>query len=429
MAPTISSQPTITAAPSQAPVIDPNGVVDRIVTDDAGHTGVTSTCRRAVPESTTVTDQLVVYEYDVTTTPGTDVAFVTDTLATRVQKEMSRQFLTCTFDAPAAASFDTATISSLPHDVVTTTTPNCTSDGADCHRINAAFTATIFYYNDDTTNRRRRHRQLQSDNTTNVTITTTNATTTTTGTPSDVITDPTVAEQFSLSLQSFFDSGEMTSGLGGVQTTEFQGLANDDSVMNNDDDATNTTDGNDDSQQSSDKSWSGGQVAGSVIGTLVGLALIAVLVTFFILRRRQHNDDDNDKHKARAMDVTQEDFHDLGHYNDEYDDRDDRAMIDRSIIASDDGSFQSGYTGKMKPAFIIEDDQDTLYGQEFPKPTEPSFSERIRSAEQPGPTFVKTNEVLYQMNKSGMGDEMEYALERSVASAPREYGAPDTVQL
>ena len=408
-------------------MIDPNGVIDRIVTDDAGHTGVESQCRRDLPSTaSTVTDQLIVYEYDITTTPGTDVEFVTDTIATNVQKEMSNQFLTCTFDS-TDGSFDTTTISSLPFDVATTTR-NCTlADGtlADCYRINAAFTATIFYES------RRRNKGRILQNTTTGIDTTTNSTNTatTSSTPSDVITDPEVAESFSVSLQSLFESGQLVSDLGSVTSTEFQGLANLDRNDTGTDDSIPPTD--DDSQ--TDRSLSGGQVAVCVIGTLIGLALIAVIVAFFIIRRRNHNDNNN---KSRAMDVTQEDFNDLGGagmYNEEYDDRDDRAMIDRSIIASDDGSYDSGYSEKIKrsnAAYIIEDDQDTQYTRDFPKPTEPSFSERIRSAEQPGPTFVKTNEVLYQLNKNEM-DEMEFALERSVASGGRnrDYTAPDTVQL
>ena len=428
--PTISSQPTITARPSMAPVIDPNGVIDRIVTDDAGNTGVESQCRRDLPSTATrLTDQLIVYEYDITTTTGADVAFVTDTIATQVQKEMSRQFLTCTFNATEqdASSFDTTTVSSLPFDAVATTTSNCTTaDGtvADCYRINAAFTATIFYV-DDATRRRFRNRMLQQNTTTATNTTTTGST------PSDVITDPVVAEQFSSSLQSLFDSGQFASDIVSVKSTEFQGLANAaDTNDTNTDDAIPPTD--DDSQ--TDKSLSGGQVAGSVIGTFIGLALIAIIVVFVVTRRRNTNDNNNNK--SRAMDVTQEDFHhDLNAeiYNEEYDERDDRAMMDRSIIASDDGSYDSGYTGKIKTttaAYIIDDDQDTLYTRDFPNPTEPSFSDRIRSAEQPGPTFVKTNEVLYQMNKQNEMDEMEFALERSLADGGgRDYNAPDTVQL
>lgn len=404
-------------------MIDPNGVIDRIVTDDAGNTGVESQCRRDIPSTaSSVTDQLIVYEYDITTTPGSDVTFVTDTIATNVQKEMTNEYLTCTFNS-TNGSFDTTTISSLPVDVVATTTSNCTTaDGAlaDCYRINAAFSATIFYYESQ---RRNWDRMLQNS------TASTNATTSS-STPSDVITDPAVAESFSSSLQSLFESGQLVSDLGSVTGTEFQGLKNADTNDNATDDSIPPTD--DDSQ--TDKSLSGGQVAGSVIGTLIAVALIAVIVAFFITRRRNHNDSNT---KSRAMDVTQQDFNDLGGgadiYNEEYDDRDDRAMIDRSIIASDDGSFDSGYAGKIKTstaAYIIDDDQDTMYTRDFPNPTEPSFSERIRSAEQPGPTFVKTNEVLYQMNKNEM-DELEFALEQSVTSGGqnRDYNAPDTVQL
>jgi uncharacterized membrane protein len=242
-----------------------------------------------------------------------------------------------------------------------------------------------------------------------------------------------------------FESGQIVSGLGStVLRTDFQGLVNDetnDTVIDNDDDG--VTDDETSRTDKSSSSLSGGQVAGTVIGTLIGLALIAIVVVFFIHRRRnQHypNNNNNNNNKSRTMDVTQEDFHDLGIgsadlYNEEYDDRDDRVMIDRSVIASDDGSFHSNYADKVKTAvYIIEDDQETLYTRDFPQPTEPSFSERIRSAERPGPTFVKTNEVLYQMNQqhNDETDEMEYALERSVADGSavhRDYNAPDTVQL
>jgi hypothetical protein len=443
-APTISSQPTITGNPSMAPVIDPNGVIDRIVTDSDGQTGIETQCRRDIPSTaTSITDQLIVYEYDLTTTPGTDVTFTTDKIATDIQKEMTKQYLICTFDNGSTTSFDTHTISSLPVDVAATTQTNCTTvDGttADCYRINAAFTATIFYLNDNNNGRRNLQNGTATNaTTTNATTTTpTNSTTTpaTTSTKSDSITDPLVYESFSSSLQSIFESGQLSSDISNVMSTEFQGIVNDDS-SNNGTTTDDTTPPDDDSGSQTDKSLSGGKVAGSVIGTLIAVALIAAIIAFFIVRRR--NSDDNNNTKNRTMDVTQQDFNDLIDHEDEpdtNDDRDDRAMIDRSIIASDDGSLHSGYVSKVKPraAYIIEeDDQDTFYTKDFPNAYEQSFGERISNAGQPGLTFVKTNEVLYDLNEAQIQSaskmDAELGTTKVKVGTRRDYSAPDTVQL
>ena len=99
-----------------------------------------------------------------------------------------------------------------------------------CYRINAAFTATIFYMggNDDDMIRRLRRvacgRMIQQNETTtinnnnnnnnnNSSTTIMNATTTTSATPSDVITDSTVADMFSSFLQSLFENDQIVSGL------------------------------------------------------------------------------------------------------------------------------------------------------------------------------------------------------------------------
>jgi hypothetical protein len=442
--PTISSQPTITGNPSIAPVIDPNGVINRIVTDSDGQTGIETQCRRDIPSTaSSITDQLIVYEYDLITAPGTDVTFTTDKIATEIQKEMSNQFLKCTFDNDATTTFDTHTISSLPVDVAATTQTNCTTvDGttADCYRINAAFTATIFYLHDSNGRRKLQNGTDTTNNSTTPSNTTTTTTTTTTSSPSDSITDPMVYESFSSSLQSVFESGRLTSDITNVKSTEFQGIVNDDSgnTTTPDDDSGNTTTPDDDSDtgSQSDKSLSGGKVAGSVIGTLIAVAIIAAIIAFFVLRR--HSRDDNNNTKNRTMDVTQQDFNDFVK-NEDYDDnndRDDRAMIDRSIIASDDGSFHSGYVEKAKhqSAYIIEeDDQDTYYTRDFPNASEPSFGERIRSASQPGPIFVKTNEVLYELNeaerKATSKIDAELGTSNVTVGSRRDYKAPDTVQL
>jgi hypothetical protein len=408
-----------------APVIDPNGVIDRIVTDTDGNTGVESQCRRSIPSTANrVTDQLIVYKYDVATVAGTDMFLIIDKIATQVQREISSQFLICTFDDTTTTStndvFFSHTISSLPIDIVdtttTTTVSNCTSDdnSTDCFRVNAAFTATIFYLDDNTNTRR----SLQNG---------------TTSTKSDAITDPMVYESFSSSLQALFSSGKLTDDISSVLSTDFQGIAND----GRNDTPTSSPDDNSGSQ--TDKSLSSGAVAGSVIGTLIGLALIAVLVVLAITAFRRRNDDSENSRK-KAMDVTQQEFNDL-HIDEDDDERDDRAMIDRSIIASDDGSFDSGYhnDGRFKTtAYLANDDNESLNTRGFPL-VEPSFSERIRSAGEPGPIFVKTNEASYPLNEAALKPGIDFEMgpvemTSRISSAQRStgqrsYGVSDTVQL
>jgi hypothetical protein len=408
VAPTVSSQPTITGQPSGAPVIDPNGVIDRIVSDADGHTGVETSCRRSIPsEANSVSDQLIVYNYDLSIASGSDTYFIVDQIAAAVQRSMSEQFLTCIFDN-TTNSFLTSTVSSLPVDVVDTSFTNCTSsDGSECRRVNAAFTSTIFYLNGD-------NRKLQNGTDSSVPV-------------SDAIMDPKVFESFSSALNSLFSSGQLTSDISNVVSTSFQGITNDESSV--------PTPAPDESS-SSDKSLSSGAVAGSVIGTLIGVALIAVLIALAVVTIRNRNGGTS---RSKAVDVTQQDFNDLNDYEEE-DDRDDRAMMDRSVIASDDGSYNSGYKsqGKLRTsAYIVNDDNESYNTGAFPA-VGPSFSERVQSASAPGPIFVKANEILSQLHQAELKTEFDSetgAVEMNAYSSrhrstgKRSYDVPDTVQL
>jgi hypothetical protein len=391
-------------------VIDPNGVIDRIVTDANGHTGVETSCRRSIPSTASSTrDQLIVYNYDLTIASGSDTYFAVDQIAAAVQRSMSEQFLTCIFDDNTTKTFLTHTISSLPVDVVDTSFTNCTPTGSsNCFRVNAAFTSTIFYLNGSN------RRQLQNGTDTSIPV-------------SDAITDPKVFESFSSALNSLFSSGQLTTDVSNVISTGFQGISNDDSSV--------PTPAPDESS-SSDKSLSSGAVAGSVIGTLIAVALIAALIALAVVTVRNRNGGTS---RSKAVDVTQQDFNDLQDYEEE-DDRDDRAMIDRSVIASDDGSYNSGYQsqGKLKTsAYIVNDDNESYNTRAFPV-VGPSFSERVQSASAPGPVFVKANEILSQLHEAELKTEFDSetgAVEmnayspRHRSTGKRSYDVPDTVQL
>ena len=404
-APTISSQPTITGQPSGSPVIDPNGVIDRIVTDADGHTGVETTCRRSIPsEANSISDQLIVYNYDLTTASGSDKYFIVDQIAAAVQRSMSTQFLNCIFDN-TSDTFMTHTVSSLPVDVVDTSVTNCTSnDGSECFLVNAAFTSTIFYLNDGS------RRQLQNGTDSSNPV-------------ADAITDSKVFESFSSALNSLFSSGQLTADIPNVVSTGFQGITNDESVPATPAPAPDSS--------STDKSLSSGAVAGSVIGTLIAVALIAVLIAFAVVTLRNRNGGTS---RNKAVDVTQQDFNDMHDY--EEDDRDDLAMIDRSIVASDDGSFVSGFASHEKlkaSAYIVNDDNESYNTRSFPT-IGPSFSERIQRASAPGPTFVKATEIWSQELKTEVDSETG-AVEMNAYSSSqrstgqRSYDVPDTVQL
>jgi hypothetical protein len=384
------------------PTVDPNGITTEIVTDANGDTGVLSQCRKSVPaDATMVVDQQVFFEYSMNLVPGTDVFLAIDSIAARLQGDLTNEYLDCRF--PPGQNFYTQAMSSLPVDILSTQTCSAANTASDCYIVDAVYTAKLFYLPSA--------RELQSSTT---------------------ITDPNVLDSFSASLQALFESGNLTSGMSSILSTTFQNITNQDNGS-----SSNTT--NDDATppptddmiappivngSNSNKSLSSGAVAGSVIGTLIGVALIAALIAFAVTRRHRPGGE-------KAVDVTHMEFNDLD--QNDSSERDDRAMLaDRSLLASDDGSFTSGYGDRSFEVDVVYDDEQQSIDTGFLMSAQAAV-EKPKVIGQ-DPSFVKTNDILDQLQQAEMRSkmieaEMGASMARSPSRGQRGYGIKDTVDL
>jgi hypothetical protein len=376
--PTVSHAPTITAQPTTlAPTIKENGVITRFVAYSDGASGVESRCILDIPSAAAdEKDQEVDFAYIMNVDSGTSQSFVytaMDSIAARMHRELIKMMLQC--DVSAGQDFYTHQISSLPADLLDSA--SCTSqeqqDGSDCYKIDAAFTTTIFYLD-------VRRRNLQTSNNT--------------------ILDPLVGATYNAVLQSIFDSGDLF--LPGVTNLKYSGLTNSAS-------GTGRVSG----LGNSKLSVGPGVIAGSVVGAIVGAALIAGLVIMAVAMRRRKFE----RNEAKPMDITEDVIHDL----DELSDRDDVAMMDRSVFMSDDGSFLKGTVLEQLPpkrmALIMNDDEsfETSYYDRRSLKSEQKLSKGFETR------FVHTKEILDQLQH----DEIQAALPRG----QRGYKIDDTVDL
>lgn len=168
------------------PSIDPFAFDTTIVAGDDGSSYL-STCRMSIPDDAIgLQEQLLSFRYNLNLEPGSNVTFEVDGVELRLHREVADGFLTCDFSQDQ--DFYTHKINSLPRDSASDTNQTCSEDemieNANCFKVDAGFTATIFYMPGDRSNRR-----LQSD----------------------TITDRNVAEVFFTFLELVFQSGRLGS--------------------------------------------------------------------------------------------------------------------------------------------------------------------------------------------------------------------------
>eukprot|EP00797_Seminavis_robusta_P011580 Sro1880_g303200.1 n/a (348) ;mRNA; f:8338-9381 len=168
-----SSTPTLapTDQPSIPPTIMPTTLAPTVtpfaslvLTREDGSLWQDNTCQTSLPATaSTPQTEATLFEYFLWITPNTDAEKSMQQTEQAIATSLAKEVLTCTFSfaASAEAPFETFAISSLPAD--TRNDNACptddsieTIDGAECHRIVAGFTPTIFYMD-----RRRRDLTFQ----------------------------------------------------------------------------------------------------------------------------------------------------------------------------------------------------------------------------------------------------------------------------
>jgi hypothetical protein len=282
-------------------------------------------------------NQAVIFDYELTLQPNTDVFLAIDYVASQLHTTLSELYLTCrteiddngdgtlseasesldnttasssdnnngTSNSTTTTSFAITALSSLPMDFVADDTIACaaTSNTTDCtYRVDAAFLAKVWYFDE----RRRRRRKLQDES---VQVD---------------VTDPALLETFGDALETFFTNGTWTSGMSSIVGINFLGLTNNgNEESSNDDGAAAVDDGaitddagggeftNDDvapavddavappsAASQSDRSVNKGAIAGSIVGAVLGVSLIVALVLLCcccLRRRRRRQGQPNEK--------------------------------------------------------------------------------------------------------------------------------------
>jgi len=285
----------------------PNGIITQITVGSDGLPQSTSTCRKGLPNSAAgVTNQLIAFDYVTNLVAGANVELAKSSITLRLQQQLVNVYLTCDYSLNSTTTntiknqngFWTYRMSTAPPDVVLTNTP-CTSaqkvNNYDCYRIQAAFTATIFYLpftgrralgqekededflsqsnveeelswwvpiesNDHQNHGEEHGREAISRRRRLLNITST-------------ILDSHVYNSFNQSIQTIFASGSLTGPT--VKTVTFLGITNDASGEG----------GGNGGVSAVQRSGNQATIAGSVVGTVAGVAF--VVFTFLFVKQYQ----------------------------------------------------------------------------------------------------------------------------------------------
>lgn len=367
--------------------------------NENGDSGVVSTCRRSIENTEDQYEQQINFNYELQMEANGNaddqnyhVFLAMDYIASQVQRQITPEVLNCAaaITDPENETASVRVLSSLPVDIVQNKTSACanttdTNRPVDCWMVDAAMTATIYQSQE----RRKKRRILQSSDTSS--------------SVQPTITDADIYQLFQTALSNAFaNASQWSGGVPNVVGMEYLGITNAD--LSDDDE----------SSEKSERSVSSGGIAGIVIGTLVGVALLIVLILCCVTQHKRET-----KRRSRDKnDITHDSIM-------EYDDEDDQsAMLDRS-------KPPENYVFD-KVLFVQEQDESKELDEESDV-FDLATLERTKVAGQERPIeFIRTSADTEQQQQAEL--RMRILEEMGTIHLPpshgrRQYGTPDTLDL